>query len=289
VRVLVTGAGGQLGRSLATVFAASGDEVIAAGHANLDVCDRDAVLGAITSLAPDAVVHAAAWTDVDACESDPGRAYAVNALGTRHVADAARRVGAHLCYVSTDYVFDGALERAYVEWDAPNPLSVYGWSKLGGENEALSLTAAQGATIVRTSWLAGSRGASFVATMVRLARSTTEPVRVVCDQRGSPTFTPDLAAGIRRLVAARLPGLFHVTNQGGGVSRYDLAAETFELAGGDPHRVLPIATADLDPPRPAPRPPNAVLDNAAWRGSGLPLLADYHEPLERLVKELCCS
>src|SRR5947209_6455857 len=138
-RVLVTGGTGQLGRELIALF----DDVVAP---SIDVSDRDAIVGAVTSLRPDVVVHAGAWTAVDDCEADPGRAMRVNALGTRNVADGARRVGAHVVYVSTDYVFDGTKAAPYDEWDEPRPLSVYGRSKLGGEREL-----DPGWTIVRTS------------------------------------------------------------------------------------------------------------------------------------------
>src|SRR5260221_6601683 len=143
MRVLITGAGGQLGRDLAEAF--SGDEFVAARREQLDVADRDAVLQAIGGVRPDAIVHAGAWTAVDACEADPDRAFAVNALGTRHVAEGARLAGARVCYISTDYVFDGTSSQPYREWDAPNPLSVYGQSKLGGEHEL-----DPGSTVVRT-------------------------------------------------------------------------------------------------------------------------------------------
>lgn len=282
MKVLVTGAGGQLGRDLVTAF--DGHDVIAADHAHLDVGDRDQVLGVITTLRPDVVVHAGAWTAVDACEADPDRAWRVNALGSRHVADGCARAGARLCAISTDYVFDGRSSAAYTEWDATNPLSVYGRSKLGGEQEVLGL--APGASVVRTSWLCGARGPNFVQTMVRVARNgEKESVTVVDDQHGCPTFTPDLAALVRRLVVARLPGLFHVTN-GGPTTWWSLARDVFALAGGDPERVVPISTDELRPARPAPRPARSVLDNAALRLSGLPLLTDHHEPLERLVAEL---
>jgi dTDP-4-dehydrorhamnose reductase len=280
VRVLITGAGGQLGRDLVGAF--DGWDVVAADRRRLDVGDRDEVLGAITTLRPDVVVHAAAWTAVDACEGDPDRAFRVNALGSRHVADGCRRVGAHLCALSTDYVFDGTGTDPYREWDAVNPLSVYGRSKLAGEQEALAL--APGAAVVRTSWLCGAGGPNFVRTMVRLAGEGNE-VKVVDDQRGCPTFTADLAGLVRRLAAARLPGLFHATNQG-ATTWWALARDVFGLAGADAALVVPIPTRDLDPPRPAPRPANSVLDNAALRLSGLDLLPDHRGPLERLVKEL---
>lgn len=283
----MTGAGGQLGHDLVAAFAGVGAwECVAADHAALDVADRDQVLGAIISLRPDAVVHAAAWTAVDACETDPDRAWQVNALGSRHVADACARVGAHLCAISTDYVFDGRSAVPYTEWDETHPLSMYGRSKLGGEREIVTLV--PGACVVRTSWLCGASGPNFVKTMLRLAASSSSsagPVRVVDDQHGCPTFTADLAGMVRHLVTTRLPGTFHVTN-GGPTTWFSLAQSVFSLAGADAARVEPISTAELDPPRAAPRPANSVLDNAALRLSGIPALADHHEPLERLVKEL---
>jgi dTDP-4-dehydrorhamnose reductase len=277
-RVLVTGAAGQIGREVVDAF--SGDEVIAADHATLDVGDRDAVLQTITSTAPDVVVHAGAWTAVDACEGDPDRAFQVNALGTRYVAEGGRRVGAWVCYLSTDYVFDGTKPEPYVEWDAPSPVSVYGRSKLGGEWEVDGGSA----TIVRTSWVCGLHGNNMVKTILRLGGEH-EKLAFVDDQRGQPSFADDLAPMIRRLAVERRPGVFHVTNQG-AVSWFEFARAVLEVAGLDPGRVRPIATADLDPPRPAPRPANSVLDNAALRLGGLALLPHYREPLERLVRHL---
>jgi dTDP-4-dehydrorhamnose reductase len=277
LNVLVTGAGGQLGRELAEVFADV--DLVAAPSGRLDVADRDAVLGAITTIRPDVIVHAGAWTAVDACEGDPDRAFRVNSLGTRHVADGARQVGAHVVYVSTDYVFDGTKVEPYDEWDAVNPLSVYGRTKLGGETEL-----DRGHTIVRTSWVFGRHGSNMVKTVLRLAA---EPgtLRFVDDQRGCPTAAGELAGTIRRLGVARVPGTFHVTNQG-PTTWFDFARDVLRVAGHDPSRVEPIASADVQPPRPARRPANSVLDNRALRGMGLPLLADHHEPLERLAKEL---
>jgi dTDP-4-dehydrorhamnose reductase len=280
VRVLITGAGGQLGQDL--VEALSRHEVTAADHHALDVSDRDAVLQAMDGVGPALVVHCAAWTAVDACEGDPDRAFAVNALGSRHVAEGARLTGAHLVYVSTDYVFDGRQPAPYVEWDNHNPLSVYGRSKLGGEREVQSLV--PGATIVRTSWVCGAHGANMVKTILRLSAHAGE-LAFVDDQHGCPTFTEDLAAMIVRLSAACLPGLFHVTNQG-PTTWYEFARDVVKAAGRDPSMVRPITTAELQPPRPAPRPANSVLDNAALRLQGIGLLADYHEPLERLVDRL---
>lgn len=282
MRVLITGAGGQLGHDVSAAFRGSpaGHEVVAADRARLDVGDRDAVMQAITATRPDVVVHAGAWTAVDACESDPDRAFRVNALGSRHVAEAAALVDAYLLYVSTDYVFDGTAEGAYREWDQTNPVSVYGRSKLGGEREIQAHR--PGAAIVRTSWVCGAQGANMVKTVLRLAAVHPE-LRFVADQHGCPTFAEDLAGMILRLATARLPGIFHVTNQG-PTTWYGFARDVLAAAGLDPERVRPITTAEM--PRPARRPANSVLDNAALRYEGIPLLDDYHIPLLRLVKQL---
>ncbi len=283
MRILVTGAAGQLGTDLVRLAAGQRHhDVLGASHTELDVGDRDAVMGAITSFRPDLVVHAAAWTAVDACESDPDRAWRVNALGARHMAEAAGTTGAHLVAVSTDYVFDGRATQPYTEWDRPNPQSAYGRSKLGGEQEVWSVL--PGATVVRTAWVCGPHGSNMLKTVLRLAIGET-PLRFVNDQHGCPTFTEDLAGMLLRLGVARRPGLFHVTNQG-ETTWYQFARDVLEAAGLDPSRVEPITTDDLDPPRPAPRPSFSVLDNAALRLSGMPLLPDHHEPLERTVKAL---
>jgi dTDP-4-dehydrorhamnose reductase len=273
----VTGAGGQVGREVVAAF--RDHDVVAADHAALDVSDRDAVLQAITMSVPDAIVHLGAWTAVDACEADPDRALVVNSLGTRHVVDAARRIGARVCYLSTDYVFDGTKSAPYVEWDAPHPLSVYGRSKYGGECEV-----DPDATIVRTSWVWGRHGHNIVKTILRLAWDGKD-LAFVDDQRGHPTYASDLALMVMRLVVDRRPGLFHVTNQG-VASWYEFARAVVESAGLDASFVRPIATTDLDPPRPAPRPANSVLDNAALRGSGLAMLPHFRDSLESLVADL---
>jgi dTDP-4-dehydrorhamnose reductase len=280
MRVLITGAGGQVGRELVDVFSADErHQVFAFDRAGLDIGDRDTVLGVLTAIAPDVVINPAAWTAVDACESDADRAMRDNALAVRHLADGARRVGARVVHVSTDYVFDGSKHDPYVEWDTPNPQSVYGISKLAGEREL-------GAddTVVRTSWVCGFHGSNMVKTILRLAGEH-DTLSFVDDQRGHPTFADDLAAMIYRLVVDRRPGVFHVTNQG-AVSWFEFAREVLRAAGLDPERVGPISTADLQPPRPAPRPANSVLDNAALRLGGIELLDDFRTPLQRLVARL---
>lgn len=276
MRVLVTGAGGQLGRDVVATCRAAGDEVIGVDRDRLDVTDRDQVLGAITMLRPDAVIHCAAWTAVDACESDPERAFAVNALAVRWVREGCSRAGSHLVHVSTDYVFDGTLDRPYHEWDAPNPQSVYGRSKLAGEHEA-----GADAAVVRTSWVCGLHGNNMVRTVARLVTER-DSLAFVDDQRGCPTFTADLAPALRRLAVDRRSGIHHVTNAG-AVSWFQFVREIVAGLGRDPEMVQPIRTADLDPPRPAPRPANSVLDNAVWRLAGLPPMRHHTAPLADLL------
>lgn len=306
-RVLVTGGNGQLGRDVRDVLAGlvpagglgvgefggtpfeavdpDAFEVLSTDIDDLDLVDRTAVHRTVLGFRPDLILHGGAYTAVDACESDPDTAFAVNALGTRHMAEAAANVGAHLVYISTDYVFDGTAGAPYVEWDAPAPRSVYGRSKLGGEQEVRALAGASG-TIVRTAWVSGAHGANMVKTVLRMAGASTDGVlRFVDDQSGCPTFTADLARAVVRLGTDRRPGTFHVTNQG-ETTWFGFVREVMAAAGHDPARVEAIATADLDPPRPAPRPANSRLDNAALRLSGLPAMPRWQDALARLVAAL---
>jgi dTDP-4-dehydrorhamnose reductase len=307
LRVLLTGGNGQLGQDLTAVLSGSvpdggiaGDgtgilpgvaagtfDVVSTDIDTMDVADRTAVREACHQLRPDIVLHGGAYTAVDACESDPDTAYAVNALGTRNMAEGAADVGAHLVYISTDYVFDGTSDRPYLEWDDPHPVSVYGASKRGGEIEALSIGGPR-ATVVRTAGVSGAHGANMVKTVLRLAREGAVPLRFVDDQVGCPTFTADLSRAVVRLALDRRPGIFHVTNQG-ETSWFGFARATLAAAGFDPEQVEPIATADLDPPRPAPRPTNWRLENAALRLSGIPLLPEWTDALRRLVGYLSDS
>ncbi len=282
MRVLITGAGGQLGIDLVAVCHAAGDEVVALDRAGLDIADRARVLEAVSSAKPDVVVNCAAWTEVDACESDPARAQATNGMAVRWIAEACERSNAHLIQMSTDYVFDGTLHRAYRESDATNPQSVYGCSKLVGEQEALKLGAA--ATVVRTSWVCGRNGANMVKTVMRLAREH-EQISFVSDQVGNPTFTQDLAPVVRRIALDRVSGVVHITNQR-SCSWHQFAQAVVVAMGEDPTIVVPVTTAELQPPRPAPRPANSVLDNAALRAAGYPMLRDFHEPLAETVAAL---
>jgi dTDP-4-dehydrorhamnose reductase len=236
-RVLITGAGGQLGRALVEAFA--GDDVVALTHADWDVTHPPPVL-----VVPDLVLHTAAWTDVDGAEADPQGAAAVNLGGAQNAA----ALGVPLVYFSTDYVFDGAKDTPYVESDGPNPLSAYGRSKYHGEG------AVGGAGwVVRSSWLFAPWGTNFVRTMLRLGRERDE-VSVVDDQRGSPTYVGHLAEATRELVA--LPyGIWHLAADG-ECTWADFAEAIFEEAGLRT-RVRRISSSELA--RPAPRPGYSVL------------------------------
>jgi len=280
MKVIVTGAAGQLGRDVVLHARSVGDAVVAVDRSSLDVTDPVAVTELLSSVRPDAVINAAAYTAVDACESNETVAFAVNANAVGHLSAACELVGAHLVHVSTDYVFDGTLDRPYREDDATNPQSVYGQSKLAGE-----IAAGPGAAIARTSWVCGEHGNNMVELVLRLAANPEQALAFVDDQRGHPTFTADLAPALRTLAVDRCSGIHHVTNAG-AVSWYEFVREILAAAGHDPDRVRPITTADLDPPRPAPRPANSVLDNAAWRAAGYAEIRDFRQPLAELVNRI---
>lgn len=263
MRILVTGARGMLGTDLCAELGKRHDVT------GFDLAEADltapASVAALAAQRPQAVIHCAAMADVDGCERDPDAAYAVNALGTRHVALACQRLDVPLLYVSTDFVFDGAQREPYVEWDRPNPLGHYGRSKLAGETCVRELLPRH--FIVRISWLFGKHGRNFVASILSKARSE-GTVRVVSDQTGSPTYAPDLSAALARLVESPYFGTYHLTN-GGSCTWHQLAAEAVRLAGV-PATVLPIAAAEY--PTPTRRPAYSVLRNFCWeRTFGAPL------------------
>ena len=280
MKLLITGAAGQLGTDLVLSAQKSGHQVIATIHADLDITDKSQVDRVVGEAKADAIIHAAAWTAVDACESDPRKAMSVNRDGTANIVSAARKSGSRVIYISTDYVFDGDKPTPYIESDLPNPQSVYGASKLAGEQQ-LDLTTDQ---IVRISWVCGEHGANMVKTILRLA-ATNPTLTFVDDQIGSPTFTSDAAPMIIEIATARLAGIWHVTNQG-STSWFGFARDVLTCAGLDADRVIATTTKLLQPARPAKRPTNSVLDNAQMRKANLSLLDDYHIPLQRLVDVL---
>jgi dTDP-4-dehydrorhamnose reductase len=278
MKVLVTGAGGQVGSEVHGHL--SHHRLLALSRAELDIADRDAVEQCLGAFLPEAVVNCAAWTDVDGCEGDPERAFVANALAVRHLAVACARVGAHLVHVSTDYVFAGDKDGPYHEWDAPAPVSVYGRSKLGGELEIARH--APSWAVARTSWVFGRRGRNFVDSILARAREGA-PLKVVTDQVGCPTYAPDLAGALARLAVEHRRGLYHVTNQG-ACTWHELARATLELAGLDPDVVGEMTTLELG--RPAPRPANSVLENLAWRRSGLTPLRPWREALAERIAQM---
>lgn len=287
MRIFITGSNGQLGTELRKALEGTPHEVLGVDIDTCDIADRDQILGAITGWNPDLVIHGAAFTAVDLCESDPTTAYRVNSLATRYLADASRRVGAQVVYVSTDYVFDGTRSRPYIEWDTPRPQSVYGRSKRGGELEM-----DRAWTIARTSWVCSAVGNNMVKTVVKLAAERDE-LTFVNDQKGNPTIAGDLAAKLIQLGVERVPGIHHVTNDaGGGVTWYEFVQDILEAAGHSRDKVKPISTAAFlagrpaDAPPMATRPANSVLDNFALRESGLGALRDYREALAEVVAEL---
>ena len=256
MRVFLTGANGQLGRELQKRL--QGTEFFATDMAELDITNFDAVKAMIGKYRPDAVIHGAAWTQVDAAEEKVDLAYKVNAIGTQNIAMACRDISAAMVYISTDYVFDGKLGRAYTEYDTPNPLSVYGKTKYAGE--MLAHMANIGLFVLRTAWLYGD-GPNFVRTMLKLGRERAE-IQVVNDQYGCPTSTADLAEAALRLLQTGRYGVYNTVNAG-VATWYDFARKIFEFAGNNRVQVTPVTTAEFI--RPAPRPAYSPLDTRLLR------------------------
>jgi dTDP-4-dehydrorhamnose reductase len=277
VRVLVTGAGGQLGLDAVAALRAGGHEAIPRLHAELDIADPGAAERVIAGDRPDAVLNCAAWTAVDAAEDDPDAASRANAVGPGLLADACAAARVRLCHLSTDFVFDGSATAPMDESTPPHPLGVYGASKLAGEEEVRRRCPDH--QVVRTAWLFGREGPNFVLTMLRLARER-GALRVVADQRGSPTWTGSLAPALVRLLERGTPGTYHLVNSG-EATWYDLAVATLEEAGLAGVPVEPISTADF--PTRARRPAYSVLDCRAWRELGEPPLVPWREALRAYI------
>jgi dTDP-4-dehydrorhamnose reductase len=274
-RYLVTGAGGMLAADLVRVL--EGRQVTALGRRDLDITDAAAVREAVVG--HDVVINTAAFTNVDAAESDKQTAFAVNATGAGNVADAAAAVGARLVHVSTDYVFDGTGTRPYAEDSPRAPLGAYGRSKAAGEE---LVQRHPGVYLVRTAWLYGEHGSNFARTMLRLAGER-DTVSVVTDQVGQPTWSRDLAAAIVALVDAEAPfGIYHGTNAG-EASWFDFARAIFEESGLDPERVKPTDSSSFT--RPAPRPAYSVLSHAAWATARLPAPRPWRDALHTAIAE----
>ncbi len=274
MRVLVTGSNGMLGSDLIRIVGAE-EEVVGIGRSanrntglryyECDICDRERVFKLIEELACDWVIHTAAFSNVDGCEKDPKTAEAINVGGSENIADACRKRKIRAILISTDYVFDGKKKSPYDESDEPNPLSIYGRTKL--EAEQIWQDKLRSGTILRTSWLFGRHGRNFVETIVRQAEQK-QPLRVVCDQWGAPTHTVDLAKALYRLMkgaesgAVQAPSVLHFTNSG-ATSRYEWARHIVRELGLNPDEVKPIRIEETD--RPARRPERGVLGIGLWK------------------------
>lgn len=271
MKILMCGAGGMLARDLHEAL--TGRSVTPTTRAELDITDASAVDAAVAG--HDVVVNCAAYTAVDAAESDEETAHLVNAIGPENLARASRRQGARLIHISTDYVFAGDATTPYAE-DAPlAPVSAYGRTKADGERRARAAHP-DGTTIVRTAWLYGQHGPNFAATMLRLAEER-DTITVVDDQRGQPTWTVDLASQLVALIDSSVSsGIFHGTSSG-ATTWFGFARALFREAGLDPERIQPTTSANFV--RPAPRPGYSVLGHDAWAAAGLTPMRDWHEAL----------
>ncbi|MFI1660254.1 dTDP-4-dehydrorhamnose reductase [Streptomyces sp. NPDC020472] len=271
MRAIVTGAGGMLGQAATTALRAAGHLVVPLPHSRFDITCASTVGEAFRIHSPDAVVNCAAFVNVDVAETNEAAALRVNGDGARNIAAACARIGARLLHVSTDYVFAGDSDAPYAEDDPAAPRTAYGRTKLVGERAVLELLPDTG-TVVRTAWLYGSGGAHFVATIARLVHARenghrTDPIGVVDDQFGQPTWTGDVAAGLAELLdRPPVPGVLHATNSG-ETTWHGLAREAVSLLGGDPGHVRPISSAELG--RPAPRPMRSTLSHGRWTREGL--------------------
>ena len=279
MKVVVTGAAGQLGRELADVFSVPEVELVALTSADLDITDARTVMERLQAEQPALVLNAAAYTKVDACEEDPAPAWGVNTAGAWHLALVCREIGATLVHFSTDYVFDGTLSRPYTEFDPVAPRSMYGRTKEAGEQ--LIRDTLDRHYIVRTAWLHGRHGGNFLKTMLRVGRER-DQVTVVNDQRGCPTFADDLARSIPSLVGTGAYGTYHRTGTG-SCTWFDFARAAYERAD-IPVEVLPITTEEYGAP--APRPANSVLDNTKANLLGLDPLPRWEESLDRFLAQL---
>ena len=284
MKVLVTGSQGQLGYDVIKELRSRGHEALGFDLPELDITDEVAMQAVFDRVKPDAVIHCAAWTAVDAAEESGNiaKVFAVNEGGTRNLAAACKRTGAKLLYLSTDYVFDG---QGSAPWGADEsrfaPLNEYGKSKLAGENAVRELL--QTYFIVRIAWVFGKNGNNFVKTMLRLSE-THDTLRVVCDQVGTPTYTPDLARLLVDMIETDKYGVYHATNEGGYISWYDFASAIMQEAG-KLTKIIPVTTAEYDLSK-AARPFNSRLDKSKLKENGFEPLPDWRDALKRYLKEI---
>lgn len=280
MKVLVTGAKGQLGYDVVNELTLRGHEAIGVDISEMDITSAAQTMNVIAEISPDAVIHCAAWTAVDAAEDNEDAVRRVNADGTRNVASACKAVGAKMMYISTDYVFDG---QGTEPWSADcktfAPLNVYGRTKLEGERAVADNI--DNYFIVRIAWVFGAHGKNFVDTMLRLGQ-THDTLRVVNDQIGTPTYTPDLARLLVDMIETEKYGYYNATNEGGYISWYDFACEIFRQAGMKT-KVIPVTTEEYGLSR-AKRPFNSRLDKSKLSANGFKPLPDWRNALERYLK-----
>jgi dTDP-4-dehydrorhamnose reductase len=279
LKVFVTGAGGMLARSIRRALKAAGHDVLAMSRGELDITSYEALRHPIRTFQPDWVFNLAAYTRVDECESNADEAYLVNALGARNAALASAEAGAALLTVSTDYVFAGTATRPYREYDPIAPASVYGASKWAGEQAVREVLAQH--LIVRTAWLYGRGGPNFIDTILERARAG-QPLKVVNDQRGSPTWTHDLSEALIALAELRHFGVVHCTNAG-DCTWFDLAKYAIERAGLSAS-IEPVDSATF--PRPAPRPAYSVLDDRWYMQITGRRMPAWQNAVDRYVKAI---
>ena len=281
MKVLVTGVKGQLGHDVVTELERRGHEAVGVDIEEMDITDKASVDKVVTSVIPDAVVHCAAWTAVDAAEDAAEKVEAVNATGTRYIAEACKKIDCKMVYISTDYVFNGeGTEPWKPDCKDYAPLNVYGKSKLDGEIAVSSVLNKY--FIIRIAWVFGLNGKNFVKTMIRAGR-THDEVRVVCDQIGTPTYTPDVAKLIVDMLGTDRYGYYHATNEGGFVSWFDFTKEIYRQAGLKT-KVIPVTTAEYGLSK-AKRPYNSRLDKSKLTENGFDLLPLWQDALERFLKE----
>lgn len=280
MKILITGANGLVGRALIKECSSHGDEVLAYDHNALDIGDTGAVQRVIGEQRPDAVINCAAWTDVDGCESDPGRAERVNALGPENLARASRTADAVLITISTDYVFDGRKDGFYTQRDQPVPISVYGKFKLEGERRAREAHART--IVVRTGFIFGPGGKNFLSNVV-LRAERGEKLKAIRDCWGTPTYGRDLAARLRELAVWDLPGTYHVVNSGDGASFETFAVEALRLARLSVDTLEVVNNDSLS--RPAPRPRNSKMKCLLSPAIGLAPLPPWQEGLAHFIHD----
>ena len=287
MKIFVTGAGGQLGHDVTEELRGRGHIAIGSdlgGDCPLDITDAQAVERVLTQTRPDAVIHCAAWTAVDAAEDEANRQKVrlINGGGTRNIAQACKKLNCKMMYISTDYVFDGQGESPWQpDCQAYAPLNVYGQSKLEGEKAVFELLDQY--FIVRIAWVFGKNGSNFVKTMLQLSE-THDTLRVVNDQVGTPTYTPDLSRLLADMIETDRYGYYHATNAGGYISWYDFACEIFRQAGKTV-RVIPVTTAEYGLSK-AARPMNSRLDKRKLAENGFAPLPHWQDALARYLAEM---